>query len=492
MDLNAPERINDKALKLLEKRFTKLEPKFVKKIEEWIQKFRTSSGNIVRSKENLARLSSFKTAVERYLLQAGYNDMVSKYLEAFDQITEHEQSVHKELNGIKLTKSFMNPYKKWAVNNVIAQMQGNNLAQNIINPLRQEMFIAVNQGSSLNDVILSITGQLTTTNVRQGILKRQVLQASRDAILQYDGVVNEAVRKVYKLPALMYVGSIVKDSRPQCEKWVNYMDNGKKGVIMFDQLADEIDWAENNGTGMIPNTTPENFCQNRGGFNCRHICYPIRYKKPIEEEIKEEKVPEIKLGFDKKFDEFANSEEIKDEAKVLINKYPKPKNIRLSKNSSYYNPSTDVINMNENSKINTFYHEYAHYLDIKGTGATSIKESLSLKSEFKKAYDDDVLHLKQSFKGKNIFDELAKEWRDKPEFYGASDILDSLSGGVFYEKYRMAGHGKKYYKDKNLRHIENFANIFQAWSLKDKTSLDNIKKYYPNLFKEFENILKTL
>jgi hypothetical protein len=62
----------------------------------------------------------------------------------------------------------------------------------------------------------------------------------------------------------------------QCEEWVNFEENGKKGLILFEQLEEQILFAENEGTGMIPNTTPENFCQNRGGYNCRHIAYPVR------------------------------------------------------------------------------------------------------------------------------------------------------------------------------------------------------------------------
>ena len=177
----------------------------------------------------------------------------------------------------------MNPFKRWAVNNVIAAMQGQGLTQTLINPLKQELLVAVNQGSSLADVVASIAGQLTTTEARQGVLKRISLQASRDALLQYDGVVNEAVRKVYKMDALLYVGSIVKDSRAQCERWVTETKNGKKGLILFADLQDEIDWADDNGTGMIPNTTPENFCQNRGGYNCRHIAYPVRSQNYIKE-----------------------------------------------------------------------------------------------------------------------------------------------------------------------------------------------------------------
>ena len=282
MDFNKPERINDKALEILQKRFDKVEPRFVKQVVDWVNKFRTTSGNLVRSKENLARLSSFKTAVNRFLEKAGYNVMVSGFLENFDEIGANTQLAQQELNGIDITKSFLNPFKRYAVNNVVAAMQGQGLNVNLINPIKNELLIAVNQGSSLTDVVTSIAGQLTTTEARQGVLKRISLQASRDALLQYDGVVNEAVRKSYKMDALLYVGSIVKDSRAQCERWVNETKNGKLGLILFEDLQDEINWADNNGTGMIPDTTPENFCQNRGGYNCRHIAYPVRSQNYIK------------------------------------------------------------------------------------------------------------------------------------------------------------------------------------------------------------------
>jgi hypothetical protein len=276
MDLNKPERINDKALEILQKRFDKVEPKFVKQVVDWVEKFRTTSGNLVRSKDNLARLGSFKTAINRFLEKAGYNLMVSGFLENFDEIGANTQLIQSELNGIDITKSFLNPFKRYAVNNVVAAMQGQGLNTDLVNPLKNELLIAVNQGSSIKDVVESIAGQLTTTEARQGVLKRISLQASRDALLQYDGIVNEAVRKSYKMDALLYVGSIVKDSRLQCEEWVKYDKNGKIGLILFEELEQQIKFAENEGTGMIPNTTPENFCQNRGGYNCRHIAYPVR------------------------------------------------------------------------------------------------------------------------------------------------------------------------------------------------------------------------
>jgi len=279
MDLNAPERINEAALKELEKRLSKLEPQLVKSVISWLEKFRTTSGNIVRTQSNTDRVAAFQKAMIKFLQKSGYYEMVSLYVKNFDFISASEKAVHLELNGIKLDNKFVNVYRNLAVKKVIDDMTKTGLKKSLINPLRNELFIAVNQGSSLRDVITSISGQLETTEKRAGIVRKLSIQSSRDALLQYDGVVNEAVRKQFKMPYVFYVGSLVKDSRAQCERWVNYDKEGKIGVIAFEDLEDEIMWAEDNGSGMIPNTTPENFCQNRGGFNCRHQAYPIRMPK---------------------------------------------------------------------------------------------------------------------------------------------------------------------------------------------------------------------
>lgn len=278
-DLNKPYKITEKVNGILEKKLNTVEPKFVKQVVEWIGKFQTTSGNIIRTKANRDRIATFKTAMERYLERAGYYDMVNQFLTGFDQMAIAQTEIQKDLNGIDLTKSFLNTYKRIAINQVVTNMVKQGLLTTLINPIRNELNIAVNQGSSLTDVVESIRGQLSTTEKRQGILKKLSLQSTRDALGQYDGTVNEAVRKTYKLDALLYVGSLVKDSRPQCERWTQYEANGKRGLILFEQLEDEILWADSNGTGMIPNTTPENFCQNRGGYNCRHVAYPVRLPK---------------------------------------------------------------------------------------------------------------------------------------------------------------------------------------------------------------------
>ena len=507
MDFNAPERINQKALDILQKRFDKVEPKFVRQVVSWINKFRTTSGNLVRSKENLARLGSFKTAVNRFLEKAGYNAMVAGFLENFDEIGANTQLAQQELNGIGITKSFLNPFKRYAVNNVIAAMEGQGLNNDLINPLKGELLIAVNQGSSLTDVVTSIAGQLTSSEARQGVLKRISLQASRDALLQYDGIVNEAVRKSYKLDALLYVGSIIKDSRPQCERWVRETKNGKLGLILFEDLETEIQWADNNGTGMIPDTTPENFCQNRGGFNCRHIAYPVRSanyikeEKPKEEAPKEPeveqkvKVPEVKLGFDKKYDDWLNDESVvNDNVRNLINKLPKPNIISDNQIGSYYISSEKEISLKlYDSGSRTLLHEYGHHIDY-------LNEKNVYSNELNSSTIKDLKHQEELLNKIGIpftqniqFLKSVTESLDNYFLGPVQDIFDAQYLGTPHSLFGFIGHGEKYFSIEGNKEKEIFANMFQIWGSKNnEDALEMINRYFPNTYKSFFKIIENL
>ena len=276
-DLNKAYKIINEALELLKKRVGIIEPRFTEFVFDWIRKFDISSGNIGQTARNQERLSGFKRAVERFLIESGYNSMVDKFVVNFDDLTKNQETVQKELNNIELAKSFLNPYKTWAIKNTVAEMEGQNLSQKLILPIENKLFLAVNQGGSLRDVLTSLEEQLNSNSQRSGLMTRLITQAGRDALGQYNGVVNEAVRKKYKMDGIFYVGSLVKDSRPQCQRWTTeIVTNGQEGLIPFEDLQSEINWAYNNGKGMIPGTTPETFQRYRGGYNCRHDAYPVR------------------------------------------------------------------------------------------------------------------------------------------------------------------------------------------------------------------------
>jgi len=75
-----------------------------------------------------------------------------------------------------------------------------------------------------------------------------------------------------------------------------------------------------------------------------------------------------------------------------------------------------------------------------------------------------------------------------PIYPNISDIIDSMTKGKFYNDFRMAGHGKSYYRSHDHQMTENFANLFLLWSDKKKWAFT--KEMFPSLTKEFELIMK--
>ena len=71
---------------------------------------------------------------------------------------------------------------------------------------------------------------------------------------------------------------------------------------------------------------------------------------------------------------------------------------------------------------------------------------------------------------------------------GTSDILDSMTTGMFHKNY-MAGHGSKYYnRDRYNKQTENFANLFAVY-VEGGDPWRDTQALFPNLTKEFEKIM---
>ncbi|MEK9768089.1 MAG: phage minor head protein [Betaproteobacteria bacterium] len=88
-----------------------------------------------------------------------------------------------------------------------------------------------------------------------------------------------------------------------------------------------------------------------------------------------------------------------------------------------------------------------------------------------------------------------RRWRQTTEkFTGAgslSDILDAMTHGLFYDKFRGFGHGSKYYYARGRAgavYYETFANLFAING--NEKAMAFARKYFPNLIREFERILK--
>jgi len=126
-----------------------------------------------------------------------------------------------------------------------------------------------------NALLLGRSLRETTDALQQEIgnsIKGVATLVARDALYQYDGAVNATIARQYGLPAYRYVGSIVKASRPHCERWV------EADILTRERLERDIALLHlaGNPDGFRPETTFENFPIFRGGWNCRHQAIPVR------------------------------------------------------------------------------------------------------------------------------------------------------------------------------------------------------------------------
>lgn len=267
------EIIDESLVKLLEAIKAK-EPKVFERILEFIGRMDSRSGQFLSNLSNDRNIALFENYVQAVLKELGVNKDISDFVKSMDDASKYTLGLQKTVNGIIVPPT--NTLKRWreyAVKTTVENLVGNSLNASYSKAIEKILGDAVYSGGSLTDVYRNVREYATTTPKRQGGLLSHFQQVSRDSVGQYAGGINRIVAKQYNLDALEYVGSLVKDSRAQCERWV-----GMETILVKD-LEREIRWAENNGSGLIPGTNPDNFIINRGGYNCRHEAIPTRSKK---------------------------------------------------------------------------------------------------------------------------------------------------------------------------------------------------------------------
>lgn len=195
------------------------------------------------------------------------------------------------------------------------------------------------------------------------------------------------------------------------------------------------------------------------------------------------KVPKIDFGYDGKFNKYV--EDIRDEAKIVIDKLPKPDAIEVE-DYGMYNSSTRLLTTSSTIEPQrTFTHEYGHHIDFmleKEGKYSKINPSLRLFEPF------DLDRTVASEERSKIFSKVLNE-KGNTAYAGLHDILDAQSNGLMQRR-GFVGHGKDYWEDMGYNE-ENFANMFQIWSENGEIWKET-KILFPNTTKEFDMIIKDI
>lgn len=259
---------------VFDKDVAKMQGKFVDALTKSLFKgLETKNGKIVNNEANKKFISLLQTEVLRINKAIGLDNSIQGLFANFDDLNANLAKLHKEQSGIKIANSSLDEFKAYAIDNLTNSLKGQGMNEGFTAPIRTQLLKSMLVGGDIVSTINGLEATLGGIDGGKGQFERYYTQVSRDSLFQYAGTVNQAVANKYELDGIMYIGSVVEDSRAQCERWLS------KSPFALADLVDEINWAYNNGTGMIAGTTPENFFINRGGYNCRHEAFPVRLKQ---------------------------------------------------------------------------------------------------------------------------------------------------------------------------------------------------------------------
>lgn len=264
------DKILDDAERILNSGIESDEKKIHAELQKLLRGFNTQGGRIVFDAEAVNLINESEKRILEALNNSGYDKRVGRYLKDFDLIKESVIAEQKALNGIDVALRPLNSIQRTSINQTLNLLKGNGLNYNFIQPVKDVMLKSAGSGMTIAEAELQLRSVVLGDAEHLGKLNRYVTQISRDSISQYEGMLQSNIATAYELDGISYEGSIIRDSRPQCKRWA------EMGEIPIKDLEKEIRWAYNNGSGMIPNTTPETFMIYRGGYNCRHFCTAIR------------------------------------------------------------------------------------------------------------------------------------------------------------------------------------------------------------------------
>lgn len=238
-------------------------------ITKLLTEFDVKGGKIQFNSDTVKLINAAAKEIYTALNKSGYDSRVKQYLKNFDDIKEAAITEQKIRNRITVAPRNLNNIQKSALQQTTNILLGNGLDANLVQPVKDVLLRSATSGMTIAQAEIQLRETILGNPERLGKLDRYVTQVSRDSISQFDGMMQERIAKDYDLDGVSYEGSIIKDSREQCKRWATM------GEIPIKDLPKEIEWAYANGSGMIPGTTKDNFCINRGGFSCRHFATAI-------------------------------------------------------------------------------------------------------------------------------------------------------------------------------------------------------------------------
>lgn len=261
------ENIVDIISQQFESRGVRLSENLFDAVFEYILSFETESGKIVKSGTNKRTIAEINALLKSFFEEKFLDSYIPNLTEQLGTVEKNDEFLQAKENDFTPSAAFkaaeITPIRQLFADNVFNELGLTGFSQQAGKPIIDLILTASQSGYTLQQTKSELS-KITDS------FGRYTGQVVRDTMFGYDGQVNNVFATAIGANAYKYSGSIVKDSRPQCRRWV------KMKIITFEQLSKEIAWGNQNGSGMRPNTNKSNFTIKRGGYNCRHKAIPVK------------------------------------------------------------------------------------------------------------------------------------------------------------------------------------------------------------------------
>lgn len=240
---------------------------------------------------NAAQLAELEAKIKNWTVELGYAKIIDDYLAGLDEVNEINKEYYGGNNRVRsvieneiINSDLNNEYRK----QVVEQLRGAGAYEEIVKKVADVLRLNALRGLTFEQTANELRNLVTPTE-RTGISEAHFNQVAKDAIMQYDGLIQEELKQKFKPTSGRYIGSLIEDSRPFCDhmkdKFANrpisitelqialdtFCPNGQPSQTVFNyETVNGKEKKGKKGDGMIAGTNIQNFPSLRGGYNCRH------------------------------------------------------------------------------------------------------------------------------------------------------------------------------------------------------------------------------
>lgn len=237
-----------------------------------------SGGRIIRDTGSNQVLLNLRRNLLNILGKSKVRENVLDFLPRFDQVEKLQGQIYGRLFPALGPLPNSAVAKRMAVERIVGSLgELKGLDLNYVQPLVQRMFFAVETQMKSSEAMALMRDYVVGTSPSGGQLSRYSRQITMDLLNGYDGYIQQKLQQKFNFDAWFYTGSLIKDSRPNCQhlvrgdQWFEYFAI-KPGFYAVNDIPAIVNIAAmpSHSNGWRPETTAETFPIYRCGFNCRH------------------------------------------------------------------------------------------------------------------------------------------------------------------------------------------------------------------------------